>query len=280
MKDLIEILVARAAGLEVALAPSVGSLYDPASGSDWDRSWLDEVLDAVVAPQRPDRSHLTKPSAFGPIPAPAAARSVEATMPAAGALPAPGAPTASPKPPRPKTRAASPVQSSRPVSRTFEHARARVEAAPERGPVASPPPATASALRPQTARSATSHAWQGQESASGETPRPGEAVSPSSAGRSSAPSGPAKLELSDQRPAALTEPTLATAGATLGVRAGGSSSADGGMETVGETVVNVTIGRVELRAVMPAARPQPGIPTPKPFPSLEEYLERTSEGRA
>jgi hypothetical protein len=53
------------------------------------------------------------------------------------------------------------------------------------------------------------------------------------------------------------------------------------MEAVGETVVNVTIGRVELRAVRQAAPAKPTeVSASRPFPSLDEYLQRTSEGRA
>jgi hypothetical protein len=46
-----------------------------------------------------------------------------------------------------------------------------------------------------------------------------------------------------------------------------------------QPVIQVTIGRVEVRAITP---PQAAAPPARrrPFPSLEEYLERTSEARA
>ncbi len=279
MKDLIEILAARATGLEVALAPMVGSLYDPDSAIDWEQTRLEEVLTQVVAPRL--GSAATHPVA-APITRRAWAPVDAATQPASA--PAGEAPALA-EPNSPKPRTSFPVVASRLVSRTNEGS------TPDAGPAMVPGSTTrlrepaVSATSSSTPDSAVGQALPVPTRASSQATPAGQAKSSPSAFDSSAPrravaAGLARRDLRGPRLNAFSE--QAPVRPALARGAGGSTDAtDNAMDTVGETIVNVTIGRVELRAVRQAAAVQPTqVSAPKPFPSLEEYLERTSEGRA
>ena len=290
MKDLIQTLVARTLGVEPVMQPRIGSLYEPADSAGWDRSPLQDVVEEVVV-----RPGITPDAGF-PASRPSFSKSVSRDRAAAGSASAmqPSASLAvgTQDLPGAALAKASGVTPDTPASMT---------------PTAAMGPSSMPAVgRPSTVRSGLetpASALVGRFSDSIDAVvRGGPSVEVSSveprilakrvttAEPSSPEPAPASAATSPGTPASNPPRGMAeTAVRTTSVAPapeqpirheppGHPRPVPPGSERE-QPVIQVTIGRVEVGAIAP---PQAAAPPARrrPFPSLEEYLEHTSEARA
>lgn len=270
MTNLLAALAARAAGTEAAISPVVGSMFDPPGMGAAGGALLEEALEEVVARPRRDEPAIMR----GVAPTPPARPQPGST--AAHPVGSPGRVPPSPAvPPAPGTAAPSATAPERPADIAAQAAtQPRRTVAHRGGPAGRQTSATAE--QPESAGQAeTEPPKRTAVSSTGESPGTSHPLEP-------APDqarGPARASARRaERHAPLASPP-SPAPPIPSPAARPPSPVPPSLETADETVVSVTIGRVELRSVTPASRsPQRPVPAARSFPSLEEYLQRTSEG--
>ena len=287
MKDLIQTLVARTLGTEPVMQPSVGSLYQPNDSAGWDRSQLQEIVEEVVV--RPGitlaagstmsrLSSSNNASRAAPRTASPVLRSDSITI---GTKDRPASTTESPPTGVPgdeaaETRASMSRSSPHPVPRApaLRFGMETPPSAPMGGAIDAIDAAVGSERgvpAPFVQRSTPATRATTDKRLTGE---PGTASHPASAGM------PASRAVRRAPETTVAQGRFEPEPGELGRRQPSDRPVPvaPGAEPE-QQVIQVTIGRVEVRAIAP---PQAAAPPARrrPFPSLEEYLERTSEARA
>jgi hypothetical protein len=291
MKNLVRALAARALGIEPVLLPRTGSLFEERIEASWEQTGLMEVIAEVTSPPR-GRGVTSAESVIRD------AQPVEPHRLPAGSDRASGRVSER----APQMPPDGGLQARRADGRRGDAGRDSTAAPTSQVPVI---PESAGGRRSSESGGETRNRPRDvrEHSAILANPAatnrsPATAISPEAvpSGRSSIPTAAAfSGEARSGGPRRGTDQPAPGAPASLDQHAPPSSSAAGRLgipeqrlatrqpsaiaPTPDDSVVNVTIGRIEIRAIhAPAVKPTAS--KPSPFPSLEDYLQRTSESRA
>ena len=282
--NLVQVLAARALGREPSITPRTGSLFEERVESSLEQPRLMEVIDEITTRPRIPAVASSQPAMRGSqsrdsqrLPAAPNSRRGHVSEPAP-LVPANGAPKAARGEGRQGERHPNLSHDAIATARSDlkavpAGARTRQHETQDGRRKESPRPAAAVAPVVRRTRSPEDRRALGSS-----TPTDGpfsiQAAPPSPEYGTGSPS-PGVLPTLD-RP--LPDPSAAASSAATVEQWPATSKPQAQARTPEESVINVTIGRIEVRAIH-APPTKPLAPKPPPFPSLDEYLHRTGEGR-